>query len=355
MIRFALVGCGNITQKHATLIGGGKVPGAELAAVCDLNIEAAKKFGEEHGVPWFGDMHEMMGAVKNDVDVISLLTPAGVHAANCLELTQYGKAILVEKPMALTLRDADLMIEACDKAGVALFVVKQNRLNRPVVKVRESLERGRFGQLVLGTVRVRWRRDQEYYDAASWRGTWAQDGGVFANQAIHHVDLLIWMMGDVESVYAKASTALVDIEAEDTGVVVVKFCNGALGIIEATTATRPDDLEGSVSILGSGGSVEIGGFAMNDLRTYKFVEPEEGDAGVFEEHGKNPRDEFAYAHQEYLRNIVRSLEGGRAALVDGLEGRKSLEVVSAIYESIETGKEVLVRFIPQRCRLGLSS
>ncbi len=354
MIRFALVGCGNITKKHAALIAGGQVPGAELAAVCDLNADAAKKFGEEYGVPWFDGMHEMMEAVKDEVDVISLLTPAGVHADNCLELTQYGKAILVEKPMALTLRDADLMIEACDKAGVGLFVVKQNRLNRPVVKVRESLEKGRFGQLVLGTVRVRWRRDQKYYDAAAWRGTWAQDGGVFANQAIHHIDLLTWMMGDVESVYAKSTTALVEIEAEDTGVVVVKFRNGALGIIEATTAARPDDLEGSVSILGSGGSVEIGGFAMNDLRTYKFVEPEDDDANVFEEHGKNPSDEFAYAHQEYLRNVVQSMESGRAALVDGLEGRKSLEVVSAIYESIETGREVFVRFVPKNCRLGLS-
>lgn len=354
MTRFALVGCGKITRKHAALIAGGQVPGAELAGVCDLQEAAAKAFGEEFDVPWFTDMHEMMGRVGDDVDVISILTPAGVHAQNCLELTRYGKAILVEKPMALTLRDADAMIEACAKAGVSLFVVKQNRFNRPVVKMRDSLERGRFGQLVLGTVRIRWRRDQQYYDAAAWRGTWAQDGGVFANQAIHHIDLLTWMMGDVESVFAKSATALVDIEAEDTGVVVVKFRNGALGVIEATTATRPDDLEGSVSVLGSGGSVEIGGFAMNDLRTWKFVEEEEGDALAFDEHGRNPADEFAYAHQEYLRNVVTSMNSGVAALVDGLEGRKSLEVVSAIYESIEMGKEVSVRFVPKLCRLGLS-
>ena len=162
------------------------------------------------------------------------------------------------------------MIEACDKHGVKLFVVKQNRFNVPVVQLRKALDQGRFGKLIMGTVRVRWCRPQAYYDQDSWRGTWAYDGGVLTNQASHHVDLLEWMMGDVESVFAKSKHALADIEAEDTAVVILKFRNGALGVIEATTAIRPKDLEGSISILGETGSVEVGGFAVNEMKTWNF-------------------------------------------------------------------------------------
>ena len=174
--------------------------------------------------------------------------------------------------MALTLDDADAMIRACDAHGIKLFVVKQNRFNVPVVKLREALDAGRFGKLVMGTVRVRWCRHQDYYDQDAWRGTWALDGGVLSNQASHHVDLLEWMMGDVESVFAHGATALVDIETEDTAVVrAASSRNGALGVIEATTAARPRDLEGSISILGENGTVEIGGFAVNEMQTWNFT------------------------------------------------------------------------------------
>ncbi len=162
MVRFALVGCGKITRKHAGTIGADRVPGAELRAVCDLNADAARAYGEEFGVPWFTDMHEMLKEMPDQIDVVSILTPAGYHAQHCIELAPYGKHIVVEKPMALTLQDADSMIAACDQAGIRLFVVKQNRFNRPVVKLRDSLVRGRFGKLVMGTVRVRWKLDQAY-------------------------------------------------------------------------------------------------------------------------------------------------------------------------------------------------
>lgn len=198
-------------------------------------------------MPYFTDMHQMMQS--ENLDVVVVLTESG-NRKNVVDLAPYGKHIVVEKPMALTLDDADAMIQACDKTGAKLFVVKQNRFNVPVVKLREALEQGRFGKLVLGTVRVRWCRPQDYYDQAPWRGTWAMDGGVLTNQASHHVDMLEWMMGDVESVFARGATALAHIEAEDTTVVTLKFRNGALGVIEATTATRPKDLEGSISVLG---------------------------------------------------------------------------------------------------------
>jgi UDP-N-acetyl-2-amino-2-deoxyglucuronate dehydrogenase len=289
---------------------------------------------------------------KENVDVVVVLTESGNHANHVVNLAKYGKHIIVEKPMALTLEDADTMIKACDRAGVKLFVVKQNRFNVPVVKLREALEAGRFGKLVLGTVRVRWCRMQDYYEQASWRGTWAMDGGVLTNQASHHVDMLEWMLGDVESVFAKSTTALVDIEAEDTAVVVLKFRNGALGIIEATTATRPKDLEGSISILGEKGSVEIAGFAVNQMKTWMFTEPAEDDAEVMERYSVNPPNVYGFGHHAYYEHVVDCIKHDKQHLVDGLEGRRSIELINAIYESVETGKEVRMRFMPKYCRLG---
>jgi UDP-N-acetyl-2-amino-2-deoxyglucuronate dehydrogenase len=350
MLRIALVGCGRIAKRHGELLGKRMVPGAELAAVCDVREERARAIGAEFGVPAFADMHEMMRTVP--VDAVTVLTESGNHARHVIALAPYGKDIIVEKPMALTLSDADAMIAACDQARVKLFVVKQNRFNVPVVKLREALEGGRFGKLVLGTVRVRWCRPQAYYDQDAWRGTWELDGGVLSNQASHHVDLLEWMMGPVESVFAMGATALVDIETEDTAVVSLRFANGALGIIEATTATRPADIEGSISILGEGGVVEVAGMAVNKLRTWRFVQESAGDATVMEAFSVNPPSVYGFGHQAYYEHVVDCVTRGAPLLVDGLEGRRSLELITAIYESIETRREVPLRFAPRRSRLG---
>jgi UDP-N-acetyl-2-amino-2-deoxyglucuronate dehydrogenase len=350
MLNFALIGCGRISKRHSELLGNGQIVGARLAAVCDIVETKARAIGDRFNVPGYTDMHEMMRV--ESIDVVVVLTESGLHARHVVELAPYGKHVVVEKPMALTLDDADAMIQACDKFGVRLFVVKQNRFNVPVIKAREALEAGRFGKLVLGTVRVRWCRPQSYYDQASWRGTWALDGGVLTNQASHHVDLLEWMMGDVESVYAKATTALAKIEAEDTAVVVLKFVNGALGVIEATTAARPTDLEGSLSILGAGGTVEIGGFAVNLMKVWRFGEPREGDADVLGQYSVNPPNVYGFGHQAYYEHVVESIVENKPHLVDGLVGRKSIELINAIYESVETGQEVKLRFKPRYCRLG---
>lgn len=353
MIKFALVGCGRIAKRHSELLGHKQISNAELVAVCDIVEEKAKKIGEQFGVPYFTDMHEMMRSV--DIDVVSVLTESGNHAKHVVDLAQYNKHIVLEKPMALTLDDADRMIKACDDANVKLFVVKQNRFNVPVIKAREALENGRFGKLVLGTVRVRWCRPQAYYDQDAWRGTWAYDGGVLTNQASHHVDLLEWMFGEIESVYAMSTTALVNIEAEDTAVVTLRFRNGALGIIEATTATRPKDLEGSISMLGEKGTVEIGGFAVNQMKVWNFVETQEEDDVVMDKYSVNPPNVYGFGHQAYYEHVVDCIINDKQHLVDGLEGRKSLELINAIYESIETKKEVSLRFKPQYCRLGQRS
>jgi predicted dehydrogenase len=350
-VRFALVGCGRIAKKHAEIIAK-QIPQAKLMAVCDIDREAAEEYSRKYDVPYYTDMHKMMEASGAQIDVVNILTPSGSHAEHAIALAKYGKHIIVEKPMALTIDDADNMIRACDQAGIKLFIVKQNRYNLPVQKLRSAIDEKRFGKLVLGTVRVRWCREQRYYDQAAWRGTWRYDGGVFTNQASHHVDLLEWMMGDVESVFAKSATQLVKIETEDTGIALLKFRNGALGIIEATTATRPKDLEGSISILGENGTVEIGGFAVNEMKVWNFKDVRPEDAEVIQTYKQNPSDVYGFGHVGYLNDVIDCIQNNKKALVDGLEGRKSLELIMAIYESIETGKEVFLRFSPQKCRLG---
>lgn len=350
MLKFALIGCGRIAKRHSELLGLEQIKGAKLVAACDIDEAKAFDIAKQFSIPHFTDMHQMMRSVE--IDVVVVLTESGNHAKHVVELARYGKHIVVEKPMALRLEDADAMIQACDNAGVKLFVVKQNRFNVPVVKLREAIDQNRFGKLVLGTVRVRWCRPQSYYDQAPWRGTWALDGGVLTNQASHHIDMLEWMLGDVESVFAMSTTALANIEAEDTAVVTLKFKNGALGVVEATTAVRPKDLEGSISILGEGGSVEIGGFAVNKMKVWNFVSAMPGDEEVMEKYSVNPPNVYGFGHQAYYEHVVDCIQNDRQHLVDGLTGRKSLELINAIYESIETGKEVYMRFKPKHCRLG---
>lgn len=350
-LKFALVGCGRIAKRHSELLGFNQINGASLVSVCDIVEDKARKLGEQFSVPHFTDMHQMMQSVA--IDVVVVLTESGNHARDVLALAKYGKHVVVEKPMALSLDDADRMIRACDQAGCKLFVVKQNRFNVPVAKLREALDAGRFGKLVMGTVRVRWCRPQSYYDQDPWRGTWAFDGGVLTNQASHHVDLLEWMMGEVESVFAMSRTALVDIEAEDTAVVALRFRNGALGLIEATTAVRPKDLEGSISILGEGGAVEIAGFAVNKMKTWNFVNSVCEDEEVLEKYSVNPPNVYGFGHQAYYEHVVDCIKNDKRHLVDGLEGRKSLELINAIYESVETAREVKLRFTPRHCKLGV--
>jgi predicted dehydrogenase len=345
-VKFALVGCGAIARKHVAAIG--RLDGAEVVGAYDVAPEAAARFQEQQGIPAFTDPDELIR--KTDPDVLNILTPSGAHHRSVMEFLRYDRHFVVEKPLALRLDQIDEILENCDQRGLNVFVVQQNRFNPPVVRLKQAITGGRMGKLVLGAIRMRWRRDQAYYDQVDWRGTWSMDGGVLTNQASHHLDMLLWMMGDVESVMAKTATRLARIEAEDTGVVIIKFRNGALGVVEATTATRPDNLEGSISVLGEKGTVEIGGFFMNDLTEWRFVEPAPEDEDVKTHHAGVPK-EFAWNHTEYFRDVVRSLRDGTKGLVDGLEGRRSVELINAIYESAETGREVFIHYTP-RSRLG---
>lgn len=350
MIHFAILGCGRIAKRHADLLGTGQIRGAKLVAVCDTDRSRLDAFATRYGVPGFATLEAMLA--HPGIDAVSILTPSGMHSGHAITVAQSGRHVVVEKPMALTLEDADSMIGAADRAGVRLFVVKQNRFNVPVMRARLALDAGRFGQLVLGTVRVRWCRDQGYYNQDAWRGTWAQDGGVIANQASHHVDMLGWFMGPVESVHARALRALVDIEAEDTAVATLRFRSGALGIVEATNAARPKDLEGSLSVLGAGGAIEIGGFAVNKIRHWQFATPLPDDAEVMEKFSVNPPNVYGFGHQAYYEHVVACLADGVQALVDGHEGRSSLELVAALYESMASGREVQLPLKVEHSRLG---
>lgn len=352
MIRFALIGCGRIAQKYAEIFSEDLISQGKIVSVCDLVEDKACKLAEKLKVPFYTDMHKMAQNMGHAIDVFIILSESGLHATHTKELAPYKKHIIVEKPMALTLSDADEMIRICDSMGIKLFVVKQNRYNLPIQKLREVFDQNVFGKIVMGTVRVRWCREQKYYDQDPWRGTWAMDGGVFTNQASHHVDLLTWFLGEPVSVFAKSKTALVDIEAEDTGAAIITFKSGAIGIIEATTATRPIDIEGSLSILGENGMVEISGFAVNQLKHWHFNNPSVQNIDV-KEFSENPKSVYGFGHVRYLNHVVDCIQKGSASLVDGLEGRKSLELISAIYESIETGKEVFIKFQPKQVRLGI--
>lgn len=346
-IKFALIGCGAIANKHVLALS--RLNDVELVGAFDIDEKKANEFGSKYKIPVFLTIEELVE--KGNPDVFDILTPSGVHAQNIFELMRFNKHFVVEKPLALRLDEIDRILEECDKRGLKIFVVQQNRFNQPIQKLRQALDKGRFGKLVLGTVRIRWRRDQAYYDQKPWRGTWTFGGGVLANQASHFIDMLIWLMGDVESVMAKTATRLVNIEAEDTGVAILKFKNGALGLVEATTATRPKDLEGTISILGEKGTVEIGGFFMNELKVWEFSEFDEMDADIWDKFAKVP-NEPAWNHTEFFKDVVRSIKENKKGLVDGLEGRKSVELINAMYESAETGREVFLYFVPQRSHLG---
>ncbi len=333
--RVALVGCGRIAQNHFDSVK--QIDGLSFTAVCDIVESRAKDAGELLGVPWFTDYERLLREAECDVVVIA--TPSGLHPQHGILAAKAGKHVISEKPMAITLASADALVHACDDAKVQLFVVKQNRLNPPIQLLRKAIEKGRFGRIYLANTTVRWTRPQEYYDQAKWRGTWEFDGGAFMNQASHYVDLMQWLCGPVESVVAKTATMARRIEAEDTGVAVLKFRSGALGTIEVTMLTYPKNLEGSITILGEKGTVKIGGTAVNKVEQWQFADADEDDA-LIESASSTPPTVYGLGHLGYYRNVLAVLRGEATADTDGRGGRKSLELILGIYEAARTGTEV---------------
>jgi len=334
-VRLALVGCGRISRNHFDAIA--RVDGLELVAVCDVNGERARSAGEGQDVPWFTSFEDMLATVESDAVVVA--TPSGLHPQHGMLAARAGRHVITEKPMAITLRAADQLVQACDDAGVRLFVVKQNRLNPPIQLLKRAIDKGRFGRLFMANCTVRWTRPQEYYDQAPWRGTWEFDGGAFMNQASHYVDLIQWLVGPVESVIAKTATLARQIEAEDTGAAILKFRSGALGVLEVTMLTYPKNLEGSITLLGEKGTVRIGGTAVNRVEHWDFSDYDDDDKLV-EATATNPPSVYGFGHEGYYRNVLAVLRGEAQPDTDGRSGRKSLELILGIYESARTGRDV---------------
>src|SRR5262245_22886682 len=334
-IRLALVGCGRISQTHFDAIR--EVDGIELVGVCDTVEQRAREAGEQNNVPWFTSYQTMLAEVP--CEAVTLCTPSGLHPQHGILAAKAGKHVICEKPMAITLAAADELVHACDEQGVHLFVVKQNRLNPSVQLVKRALDKGRFGRLYLANTTVRWTRPQEYYDQAPWRGTWEFDGGAFMNQASHYVDLIQWLAGPVESVIAKTATLARRIETEDTGIAVLRFRSGALGVIEVTMLTYPKNLEGSLTLLGEKGTVRIGGTAVNRIEHWAFADDDPDDELVSQA-ATNPASVYGFGHAGYYRNVLAVLRGEAAPETDGRAGRKSLELILGIYESAKTGRDV---------------
>lgn len=343
VVRVAIVGCGRISGSHISAID--KVDGLELVAVADVEIERARELGASQGIPAFRTLEELLAGV--DCDVVAVCTPSGLHPAHGIIAARAGKHVVTEKPMAISLADADALVQACDAAGVHLFVVKQNRLNPPIQLLRRAVDKGRFGRIYLANTTVRWTRPQEYYDAAPWRGTWEFDGGAIMNQASHYVDLIQWLVGPVESVVAKTATLARRIETEDTGIAVLRFRSGALGVIEVTVLTYPRNFEGSITVLGEKGTVKIGGTAVNRVEHWQFADYDDDDKLV-DAANTSPPTVYGFGHEAYYRNVLAVLRGEAKPGTDGREGRKSLELILGIYESAKTGREVP---LPLRNRL----
>lgn len=333
--RVALQGCGRISQNHVDAIN--RIDGLELVGACDSDFARAKALADKSGVPAFSSYEKMLAEVN--CDVVAITTPSGLHPAHGVAAARAGKHVVTEKPMAISLKGADDLVHACDDAGVHLFVVKQNRLNAPIQRLKQAVDSGRFGRLYLANCTVRWARPQSYYDQSPWRGTWEFDGGAFMNQASHYVDLIQWVVGPVEGVMARTATLARRIETEDTGVAILRFRSGALGVIEVTMLTYPSNMEGSITLLGEKGSVKIGGTAVNKVERWEFADAQPGDEET-RALDSNPPNVYGYGHEGYYRNVLAVLKGEAKADTDGRAGRKSLELILGIYESAKTGCEV---------------
>lgn len=338
MYRFALAGCGRISKNHIeTLAELEKEGRGKLVACCDPIAERACAVAETTGCQPFPSIESMLDAIP--CDILSICTPSGLHPAHVETAARSGRHVLSEKPAGTSLASVDRAIDACDRQGVRYFVVKQNRFNKTIVLLRRALEAGRFGRLYLLASNVFWTRPQNYYDQAKWRGTWEFDGGALSNQASHYVDLMQWMGGAVESVQAFTATLARNIEAEDTIVVNLKYRSGALGSINVTNLTYPKNLEGSITLLGERGTVRIGGVALNKIEQWQFDAPHPMDDEV-EEANTNPTSVYGFGHLPFYRHVVDVLDGKAEPLLTGREGRKTVEIIEAAYESARCGKSV---------------
>jgi UDP-N-acetyl-2-amino-2-deoxyglucuronate dehydrogenase len=335
-IRFALVGCGRIAKNHFAAIKQ-HADQAELVAVCDADCQALVMAAETTSAQPFASLSEMLARI--DADIVVLATPSGLHPEQAIQIAKTGRHVMTEKPMATRWEDGKRMVQACDEAAVRLFVVKQNRRNATLQLLKRAVVQERFGRIYMVNINVFWTRPQEYYDSAAWRGTWEFDGGAFMNQASHYVDLVDWLIGPVESVQAYTATLARNIEVEDSGVVSIRWRSGALGSMNVTMLTYPNNLEGSITILGEKGSVKVGGLAVNEIQHWEFSDSQPEDELV-KKANYQTTSVYGFGHPLYYDNVIKVLRGTADSETDGREGLKSLEMLIAVYLSARDGRRV---------------
>jgi UDP-N-acetyl-2-amino-2-deoxyglucuronate dehydrogenase len=335
-IRLALVGCGRIAPKHFDAIAAHHER-LQLIAVCDNDPLALRAAVQRTGARGFESLSELLAGC--DPDVVVLCTPSGLHPAQTVEIAAAGRHVITEKPMATRWLDGKRMVEACDSAGVRLFVVKQNRRNATLQLLKRAVDLKRFGRIFMVSLNVFWSRPQEYYDSARWRGTWEFDGGALMNQASHYVDLIDWLIGPVESVQAYTATLARNIQVEDSAVIGIRWRSGTLGSMCVTMLAYPHNFEGSITVLGEQGTVRIGGVAVNEIQHWDFAAPHEDDAGV-KDASYRTTSVYGFGHPLYYDNVIRTLRGEAEAETDGREGLRSLEVLIASYLSARDGRRV---------------
>ncbi|CEG56235.1 Gfo/Idh/MocA family protein [Legionella fallonii] len=335
-INIALVGCGRISKNHFQAIEAHS-DRLTLTAVCDTDQDALRSATSLYGVDGYDNIDAMLRYC--DADIISLCTPSGLHPQQTIKVAQSGRHILTEKPMATRWQEGIDMIKACDEASVRLFVVKQNRLNATLQLLKKAIVQGRFGKIYMANINVFWTRPQEYYDQAAWRGTWEFDGGAFMNQASHYIDLIHWLLGPVESIQAMMGTLARNVETEDSGVMNIRWRNGAMGSVNVTMLTYPKNFEGSITILGEKGTVRIGGVAVNEIQHWEFAEKQLEDEQIGKANYQTT-SVYGYGHPLYYDNVINSLQGKELPITDGREGLTSLELLIAAYRSARENKTV---------------
>ena len=341
-MEYALIGCGRIATNHIKAVLNNHL---HLAAVCDVSPQAMEALLAKHGlekdasIKRYTDYRALLA--ENRLDLVGIATESGVHAQIALDCIDRGVNVIIEKPMAMNMDDAEEIVRRSEEKHVKVAACHQNRFNVAIQQMRKALESGRFGKISHGSIHVRWNRDHSYYDQASWRGTWAQDGGCLMNQCIHGIDLLRWMMGDeVEEVYGVTKRQFHNyLQCEDIGMAVVKFKNGAVGTIEGTTNVYPKNLEETLYLFGETGTVKIGGTSTNNVDVWNFADETEDDQknkGLQEA----TSNVYGNGHTGLFADMVQAIEEDRAPYIDAVAGRNALEIILAIYKSQKTGLPV---------------
>lgn len=350
-LKLALIGCGRILTNHINAIVD-NFKDIELVAVCDILRDKAELKANEYLVKAqeknmpevkpnvYSDYREMLQ--KEDINTCVICTESGYHAEISLYCLNLKKHVLVEKPMAMSIFDADRMIQAAGKNRLKLAVCHQNRFNPPIQKIRQAIDEGRFGRIFAGTARILWNRNKEYYDKANWRGTWKLDGGCLINQCTHNIDLLQWMIdSEIDSVYGQIGNYLHPyIQTEDYGSIIIKFKNGTIGNIEGTVCIYPKNLEETLTILGENGTVVIGGLAVNKILVWDFKDKQESLEQIQKEYNSEIKNVYGNGHSPLYKNFIDSIRNNSNPLIDGNEGKKSLSIILMAYKSQKYSKAI---------------